>query len=130
MSVETFGFDNLQNRLLAVAERDAPRLIDESVERQGMQIVADVKQGSPVRAESGGGNLKRKWTIGVVSNGAVEIGTNVDYALPVEKGFIHNNGGFKVKGVHMLEKAVENGRRRLPGEMDRLMSAIRNELGL
>lgn len=122
---KTFGFDKFEKRLLKLAS-ETPEKIDKQVARMQMQVLADTKQGTPVKS----GNLKRKWTVGQVANGSGEVGTNQDYAPHVEKGFIHANGGYKVEGHHMLEKAVEQMDRRLPDEMKRFFDDLAGDLKL
>lgn len=125
---KTYGFDEFEKRLLRLA-KETPDKIDKQVARMQMMVLADTKQGTPV-GKVQGGNLKRKWTVGNVIDGKGEVGTNVDYALPVEKGFIHANGGQKIPGHHMLEKAVEQQERRLPDEMKRFFNELAGDLKL
>lgn len=122
---QTYGFDKFQKRLLKLAN-ETPEKIDNQVARMQMMVLADTKLGTPVDS----GNLKRKWTVGQISNGVGEVGTNQDYAPHVEKGFIHANSGQKVEGHHMLEKAVEQMNNRFPDEMKRFFEDLAGDLKL
>lgn len=122
---QTYGFDEFQKRLLKLA-KETPEKIDKQVSRMQIMVLADTKQGTPVDS----GNLKRKWTLGVVKDGIGDVGTNEDYAPFVEKGFIHENSGQKVEGHHMLEKAVEQMDNRFPDEMKRFFDDLAGDLKL
>lgn len=122
---KTYGLDKFEKRLLKLAS-DTPNLINDQVAKWQMMTLADTKQGTPVDS----GNLKRKWTVSKVENGKGEVGTNQDYAPHVEKGFTHANGGQKVQGYHMLEKATEMMDNRLPSEMKSFFDKLAGDLKL
>lgn len=121
----TYGFNEFEKRLLRLAS-DTPDKIDKQVSRMQLMVLADTKLGTPVAS----GNLKRTWTIGPVNNGAGEVGTNADYAPPVENGFVHAGSGQKIEGHHMLEKAVGQMENRLPTEMKNFFDELAGDLKL
>lgn len=123
--MSTYGFNEFERRLRQLAE-ESPEVIDRQVARWQMMVLADTKLGTPVKS----GNLKRKWTTSTVQNGSGEVGTNVEYAPHVEKGFTHKNGGQKVQGIHMLEKAVEQMNNRIPDEINRMFDELAGDLRL
>lgn len=125
---KTYGFDKFEKRMLKLAS-ETPGKIDSQVSKMQMMVLADTKLGTPV-GQIQGGNLKRKWTVGQVSDGVGEVGTNVEYAPYVEKGFVHANGGQKIPGHHMLEKAVGQMENRLPTEMKRFFDELAGDLKL
>ncbi|SDJ76280.1 HK97 gp10 family phage protein [Salimicrobium halophilum] len=123
---ETFGFDRLQKKVLAIAEKEAPEKIDKKLDRLGYKLLADTKQGTPVKS----GNLKRKWTKSDAANGQVEVSNPEEYVQAIEKGFKHVNGGYKVPGVHMLESALERIRNNMASEMEEFFYYLMKDLKL
>lgn len=126
MSSKTFGFDDLQKKVLKIAEREAPEKIDRQVERMQTMVLADVKQSTPVKS----GNLKRKWTKSKVQNGQGEVSNPEEYAEAIEKGFEHVNGGYKVPGIHMLEGSLALLHNRMASEMKNFFDDLFKELRL
>lgn len=122
---KTFGFDEFQKRLIDLAEKEAPKAIDDEVARLAMMALADVKLLTPVQS----GTLKRSWTTSKVENGKGEVGTNIEYAPHVEKGH-KDRAGNKKQGKHMLEQTVEQIERRLPDEMKRFFDKLAGDLKL
>ncbi len=126
MESKTFGFDELQKKLIRIAEQEAPEKIDNQVDRMQTQVLADVKQGTPVKS----GNLKRKWRKGRVEQGRGEVSNPEPYAEHIEKGFRHKKGGYKVPGVHMMESALERLQLRMPSEMNDFFDDLMKDLRL
>lgn len=123
--METYGFQEFASRLQRLGA-DLPSASDTFVAEMGTRVTADVKQGTPVDS----GTLKRSWAQGAVSNAETEVGTNLEYAEPIEEGFIHRNSGAKVQGAHMLERAVANEERQLPEHMQHFFDRLTKDIQL
>ncbi|WP_018923861.1 HK97 gp10 family phage protein [Salsuginibacillus kocurii] len=124
--MDTKGFDDLQKQLMDVAQNEAPQMIDDQVERMLTMVLADVKLLTPVDS----GNLKRRWMISDIANGQGNVGTNVEYAEAVEKGFTHKPSGEFVQGAHMLEQSLEQADDRADNELSDFFDRLKSELDM
>ena len=97
--------------------------IDEALDETATIVVADTKVITPVKT----GNLKRSWTHGEVktngTNKSIEIGSNLNYAKPVEEG--HKQGSTFVQGKFMLKKSISKNEDKLQEILDRKLNELR-----
>ena len=97
--------------------------IDETLEETATIVVADTKLTTPVKT----GALRRSWTHGEVkangTNKYIEIGSNLNYAQPVEEG--HKQGPTFVQGKFMLKKSILKNEDNLKKTLDRKLSELR-----
>jgi hypothetical protein len=115
---DTFGFEDLEEAI-----NDMINNFDEKVSNKLGQIadevVADTQLATPVDT----GNLRRSWTRSDVEKSGttykVEVGTNIDYAEPVEFGHRVGTSGF-VRGQFMLTKAVEKKKSNINKDLEDL----------
>lgn len=123
---DTFGFNELEQSI-----NDMINNFDEKISNKlgqiGDEVVADTQLNTPVLS----GNLRRSWTRSEVEKAGniykVEVGTNVDYAEPVEYGHKVGKSGF-VKGQFMLTNAIE--KKNIDKDMEELINDIAEELKL
>ena len=116
------GLDEFLNYLNRVAS-NVDNIIDESLEETSITVTADTKLNTPVTT----GALKRSWTHGEVktngTNKSIEIGSNLNYAQPVEEG--HKQGSTFVQGKFMLKKSILKNEDNLQKTLDRKLSELR-----
>ena len=97
--------------------------IDETLDETATIVVADTKFTTPVKT----GSLKRSWTHGEVkangTNKSIEIGSNLNYAQPVEEG--HRQGNTFVQGRFMLKKSILKNEDNIKKTLDRKLSELR-----
>ena len=97
--------------------------IDEALDETATIVVADTKVTTPVKT----GNLKRSWTHGEVktdrTNKYIEIGSNLNYAQPVEEG--HRQGNTFVQDRFMLKKSILKNEDKLQKTLDRKLNELR-----
>ena len=97
--------------------------IYETLDETATIVVADTKVTTPVKT----GNLKRSWTHGEVktngTNKSIEIGSNLNYAQPVEEG--HKQGSTFVQGKFMLKKSILKNEDKLEKTLDRKLNELR-----
>lgn len=120
---DTFGFNELEQSI-----NDMINNFDEKISNKlsqiGDEVVADTQLNTPVLS----GNLRRSWTRSEVEKVGniykVEVGTNIDYAEPVEYGHKVGKSGF-VKGQFMLTNAVEKKKRNIDEDLKDLIEELK-----
>ena len=104
-------------------ESSIDNIIKESLDETATMVIADTKLNTPVKT----GNLKRSWTHGEVktngTNKYIEIGSNLNYAQPVEEG--HKQGPTFVQGKFMLKKSILKNEDKLQKTLDRKLNELR-----
>lgn len=150
-----------EKRLLRVIKTDAPREYNKTLNQAGHLYLRNVALHTPVdkgrlRASINLKNFqgKKEGVLRKISSDTIEAGTNVEYALWVEKGYIQKprwvpgywkngrfyydskaNTGMMLKnrfivGRHMFEKGKQETERQLPELLKNFIRRMGKELGM
>lgn len=124
--MDIYGFDELEREILKALD---PKEIEKEWNKIGNKVVTDVKLRTPVLTGELRRSIDKEKTKKIGSDYVFELGTNKEYAEPVENGFRTPSGGFK-EGVHMFELSIEQLKQELPQELDTWFKAQARRLGL
>lgn len=125
----TFGFDELEKKLLNILTVQYPEEIQKKLKQIALSAQTSIAYNTPVDT----GNLKRSWTISepkhINGEWTIEVGSNLEYAPHLEYGHKTPSGGF-VQGYHMVEISVKQLEQQLPSDLKDWLQSLMRELSL
>ena len=115
--VDITGMDTVFAAIDQVTAEQAQR-IDQAVQGAGIDTEADTKKAAPVKT----GRLRSSYHYKRTGLCECEVGTNLNYAPPVELGHVTRSGSFVAARPHLFPAFAKNSQKLL-AELQQIMES-------